>query len=106
MARVAGAGDDQHVRASLQCPGQPDLRAGGAVFPGGREYFLVLGPGDPGAAACASDREERHERDALLPAGVHELVFFRARAEEVPVLQRSTAIAWARSRGAAAAARA
>ena len=34
----------------------------------------------------AGDGEERHEGDALIPAGIHEPVFQRGSADAVPVL--------------------
>ena len=66
VVRVAGAGDGQHVRPALQRPGQPDLRG---VAPWARataSTSACSGPVAPAPAAAPGDREERHERDALL----------------------------------------
>ena len=50
------------------------------------KHFRVLGAGHAAPAAPPGDGEERHEGDALIPAGVHELVLGGGGADAVPVL--------------------
>ena len=71
------------VQASRTCAGvAPCAAAISSTSAGSPAAPVPAPPPRPGAG----DREERHERDALLTAGVHERVLVRAGAEPVPVL--------------------
>ena len=74
------------MRSALQRPGQPDLRGRRAVGARDGEYLAGLGTGGARPAAPAGDCEERHEGDALLPAGVTNSCSAPAGADAVPVL--------------------
>lgn len=59
VAEVARAGDDQHVRATLQGPGEADRGRSRLVLTGDREHLVVLGPAGARFAPGSGDGEER-----------------------------------------------
>ena len=74
------------MRALLKRPRQPDLGGRDAVGRRDGEHGVVVGPLRPPLPRVTGDREERHERHPLLPAGPEEVTGVRRRADTEAVL--------------------
>lgn len=82
---VAGAGDDQHVPAATEGPGDLHLRRGHVAGLGDRAHRRVVGHAALFSAG-AGDGEVRNERDVLFAAGPQQLLAAIVEIDAVTVL--------------------